>query len=216
MIYIGIMSNEECLCALFTGEGLWRVTQMLLWVIWEWMPILGKRSPSLSLRSYFIRLHLRHFKQLWTFPFIFYWSCVSVLKLSRGENKPWKRFVPVQVSNRNLRTFKAVHIHLMHTYHGIKQQPFNCQLESRKWLPLKIALFQQSNCSQTTQCILYSMKLTNQNSRSRSTFGNWRKTSKWLLKRENRCSHSGWCESIACLFHSLQVIFIFLLVRLVS
>lgn len=125
MINIGIMSNEGCLCAQFMVEGLWRVTQMMLEALSEVKvnSFFGKENPSLRPSSYFIRLHFRNFKQLWMFPFIIHWSWVSVLKHSRGENKPWKRFVPVRVSNSNLRTFKDVHIHLMHTYHRIKQQP---------------------------------------------------------------------------------------------
>lgn len=35
MIYIGIMSNERYLCALFTMEWLWRVNQMLLGALSE-------------------------------------------------------------------------------------------------------------------------------------------------------------------------------------
>lgn len=171
MIYFVIMSEKDIYVHNLQLRGCyWR-----LWVKVFFFFIFGKESPSPRPSSYFIRLHFRNFKQLWMFSFMIHWSWVSVLKLSRGgENRPWKRFVPLRVSNSNLRTFKDAHIHLMHTYHGIKQRPCSplcCQLENRKWLPLKIALFQQSICSQTAHCIPHSMKLTNQNSRSRSTFG---------------------------------------------
>lgn len=103
------------------------------------------------------------------FSFMIHWSWVSVFKLGGGD-KPWKRFVPARVSNSNLRTFKDVPIHLMHTYHGIKQQP----RLTVSWKTGNDFLWEW-HCFRKAfaHCIPVSMKLPNQNSRSRSTF--WQK-----------------------------------------
>ncbi len=122
------MSNEVCLCALFTVTVMESYSNVVRGFEWSENEVLfffflGKEGPSPRPSSCFIRLHFRNFKLLSKFSFIIHWSWVSVLKLRRrGRNKPWKRFVPARQSNSNLRTFKDVHIHLMHTYHGIKQQ----------------------------------------------------------------------------------------------
>lgn len=95
-------------------------------------------SPSPRASFYFIRLHFRNFQQLWVFSFMICWSWVSVFKLGRGENEPWKWFVPTQASNSNLRSFIDVHINIMHTYRRIKQWPS---------FPLKLSIGKQEMTS---------------------------------------------------------------------
>ena len=163
-----------------------RGSERVKWEIFGIFYFFFKKSPSSMPSSYLIRLHFRNFQQLWMFSFMIHRSWASVLKLSRGgENKPWKRFVPARVSNSNLRTFKGVHIHLMHTYHWIKQQPrfppLTVNWKTGNDCLWKSHCFSKAFCSQTTRCIPPSMKLTNQNSRSRSTFGSYGKNFKMAL-----------------------------------
>lgn len=68
MIYIGIMSNERYLCALFMMEWLWRVNQMPLGALSEvrvnsfyFFTFLAKRAHVPRPSSYFIRLHFNIF-----------------------------------------------------------------------------------------------------------------------------------------------------------
>lgn len=167
MTYVGIMSNERHLCAL--SAGWWRVNQIVYeastetseFLLFHFNVFVAKRTRLLFHRVAFKtkkqkKKLLTGFSALFQDPLILcFFVCFETLQgeWEEGGQSMKKIPPPERVWNSNLRTFKDVRVHLMHTYHGIRRQPrpvsFNCQSGGEKKqkggndLLWKIALFQK-------------------------------------------------------------------------